>query len=106
MQKMGLTLYRPKFTTRKKEFGVLNTGEHQRKSEEHARIVPSRRTDVAVGDDDEGDSGVQDYLSVIESSAMDSKKTDRTEQQGAAAAAAAAETRRDPRRGPPEGALL
>ena len=55
-----------------------------------------------MGDDDEGDSGVQDYLSVIESSAMDSKKTERTEQQGAAAAAAAAETRRDPRRGPSE----
>jgi len=31
---------------------------------------------VAVGDDDAGDSGVQDYLSVIESSAMDSKKTE------------------------------
>jgi hypothetical protein len=31
---------------------------------------------VAVGDDDAGDSGVQDYLSVIESPAMDSKKTE------------------------------
>ena len=31
---------------------------------------------VAVGDNDAGDSGVQDYLSVIESPAMDSKKTE------------------------------
>ena len=29
-----------------------------------------------MGDDDAGDSGVQDYLSVIESPAMDSKKTE------------------------------
>ena len=43
----------------------------------YGRVLIRKHARAAVGDDDEvGEHGVQDYLSVIESQAMDSKKTE------------------------------